>query len=223
MKSITFLVAILITINVGLLHAQTTQGKVLIGVSSNMSLIGTGSELMSFGYSNVKRKSDANGFREPEPDKTISFNLLPRVGYFVADNFAVGIDLNMALTTTTDGENDNKYSQRLLSVGPFVRYYIPTGSVLPFFELSGSFGGLNSKYDYSDNTFWEDDEFKSRIMSFGGGVGLAAPLGDRVMFDVLAGYNSLTIKDSEDNDDNVRTIFGTLGLKLGITILLGAN
>mgnify|MGYP006286550753 CR=1 FL=1 len=223
MKKITILAISLITINFGLLQAQTNQGKVLLGVSSTLSLAGTGSDLMNLGYSSVKYKSDADGFEESVPDKMTSINLLPKVGYFVADNFAIGLVLNIALSSTKNGEDNDKYSQTLLSVGPFVRYYIPTSKVLPYFEISGSFGAINNKYDYSDNSNWEDDEYKSSVMSIGGGVGLAAPLGERVTFDVLAGYNSLTVKGKEDNDDNDRTVIGTIGLKIGFTIMLGAN
>lgn len=223
MKKITLLAVSLITISFGLLKAQTNQGKIIIGLSSTLSIAGTGSDLMNLGYSSVKNKSDADGFEESDPDKMTRINLVPKIGFFVADNFAVGLDLNVAFSSSKDGEDNDKYSQTLLSVGPFVRYYIPTSKVLPFFELSGSFGTIKNKYDYSDNTNWEDEESKSNILSFGGGFGLAAPLGERVMFDVLAGYNSLTIKDKEDNEDNDRTVIGTLGIKLGFTILLGAN
>jgi hypothetical protein len=223
MKKVTLLAVVLITISSGFLKAQTNQGKVFLGVSSTLSLAGTGSDLMNLGYSSVKYKSDADGFEESDPDKMTNINLLPKVGYFVADNLVVGLDLNIALSSEKDGEDDDKYSQTLLSAGPFIRYYLPTSNVRPFFEFNGAFGAINSKFDYSDNTNWEDDEYKSSVMSIGGGIGLAAPLGERVMFDVLAGYNSLTVKDKEDNDDNDRTVIGTLGLKLGFTILLGAN
>ena len=60
-------------------------------------------------------------------------------------------------------------------------------------------------------------------MSFGGGIGMAAPVSDRITFDVLVGYNSLTYKDKDDNDDNDRTVIGTFGIKLGFIIFLGAN
>jgi hypothetical protein len=51
---------------------------------------------------------------------------------------------------------------------------------------------------------------------------MAVPVGNHVTFDVLAGYNSLTLKSKENNDDNDRIVFGTLGIKLGIIVLLGA-
>jgi hypothetical protein len=223
MIKITYFTVFMLTISAGLVNAQTNQGNVLLGVTSTLSIAGAGSDLMNIGFSSVKQKSDADGFEESDPDKMTSINLMPKVGYFVVDNFAVGLDLNIGVSSTQYGENEDKSSQTLLAVGPFARYYIPTAKVLPFIELSGSVGAIKSKYDLSDNSFWEDSEFKSSVMSIGGGIGLAAPLGERVTFDVLAGYNSLTVKDKENNDDNERTVIGTLGLKIGFTIFLGAN
>jgi hypothetical protein len=223
MKKITILAVCLVTISFGLLKGQTNQRKVLLGLSSTLSLVGTGSDLMNLGYSSVKNKSDADGFEESNPYKISSINLLPKVGYFVADNFAIGLDLNIALSSTKYGEDNNKYTQTLFNVGPFVRYYIPTSKVLPYFEISGSFGEINNKYDFGDNTYMEDVENKASVMSIGGGIGLAAPLGERVTLDVLAGYNSLTVKTKENNEDNDRSVSGTIGIKIGFTILLGSN
>jgi len=207
------------TINAGLLTAQTNKGNILVGVSSTLNLTGTGTDLMNLGYTSVKYKSDATGYTEPKPDKTFSINLSPKVGYFVADNMALGLDVNMAVSNEKDGENSAKYNQTLFCAGPFVRYYIPTSKVLPFFELSGAYGSLKSKYD-SDSF---NDTYTSSILAFGGGIGLAAPLGEKVTFDVLAGYNSLILKSKKDNPDNERTIIGTLGLKIGFTFFLGSN
>ena len=178
---------------------------------------------MNLGFSSIKNKSDADGFEESDPFKMTCINLLPKVGYFVVDNLALGLDVKISLSSEKYGGDNDKYSTRVFSAGPFVRYYIPTPKVLPFFEISGSFGAINYKNDYSDNTYWEDTENKSSVMSFGGGIGLAAPLGEKVTFDIMAGYDSLTVKDKEDNDDNYRTVIGTLGLKIGFTILLGSN
>ena len=145
------------------------------------------------------------------------------MGYFIIDNLAIGLDLNVGLTTYKTGDENDKFSTTSLSVGPFVRYYIPASKVLPFFELSGSAGAWNTKYNYSDNSNREDEKDKTGIVSFGGGIGLAAPLGERVMVDVLAGYHSVTYKDKENNEDNERTVIGTLGLEIGFMILLGSN
>ena len=46
------------------------------------------------------------------------------------------------------------------------------------------------------------------------------PLGEEVSFDTLLGYQSFILKAKEDNEDNVREIIGTIGLKPGLTIFL---
>ena len=204
-------------LNFTFLKAQTNKGKVLLGVSSTLSLAGTGSDLMTLGYTTMKSKSDVDGYEDSDPNKTTSFNLLPKVGYFVIDNLAVGLDVNIALSSEKYGGSSDKYITNMLSIGPFVRYYITTEKVLPFFELGGAFGSLTNKSSSNDS------KNKSSVNSFGVGAGIAIPLGDRVTFDVLAGYSSLTIKEKENNDDNYRTVVGTIGLELGVIVFLGGK
>lgn len=218
MKKITLLAVVLTVVSCGLLKAQTNKGRILIGVTSSLSLTGTGSDLMTLGFSTMKVKSDAVGYEEPEPDRTVSLNLLPKIGYFVMDNLAIGLEVNRAFSATTSGSDT--YVQTITSSGPFVRYYVPTEKVLPYFEVSGSLGSSENKVE---SDLWDGYHTESRLLTFGGGFGIAAPLGDKVTFDALLGYNTITVKDKEDNDDNVRTVIGTLGVKLGFTILLGSN
>lgn len=222
MKKLTLLAVVLVTISSGLLKAQTNQGKVLLGLSSTLSLDGTGYNLtggtgfnlMNISFSSTKYKSDA--YEEGNPHKKTNINLSPKVGYFVVDNLVIGLDLNVASLSEKGGTL--KISQTLLSTGPFIRYYLPTSNVRPFFEFNSAFGVINNKLK---TDIYE--EFKSSVKSIGGGFGIAAPLGERVMFDVLAGYNSLTVQRKENNDNNFRNVIGTLGLKFGFTMLLGAN
>lgn len=204
MKKTSFLTIGLIVISIGLINAQTNQGKYLLGLSS---------DIFSLGYTTSKTKSDANG--SEEANKSFNVNLSPEIGYFIIDNLVIGLNLGVGSQTTKTGNDNDKYTFTSLSVGPFVRYYVPTSKVLPFFELGGSFGSMSTKF--------EDSKDKTGIIKYGGGIGLAAPLGERVMVDVLAGYHSVTYKDKEDNEDNERMIFGTLGLNIGFTILLGSN
>ncbi len=230
MKKVSLLVSILFILNGSFLSAQTGKGKILIGVSSSLSVAGTGSDLMSLGVSNTKYKSDASSSGSSENDKTTSINFLPKVGFFVADNFVLGIDLSAAVsndeykTTYNTSVLTVKSNRLMISAGPFIRYYVPTGHVMPYFEIGGSLGTVIDNYSvtgsYNGNANQED---KSGILSVGGGVGIATLLGDKASFDVMLGYNSMTVKDKKDNPDNERTIMGTLGLKLGFIIYLGAN
>lgn len=201
------------------LKAQTIQGKFFVGISSSFSIAGTGSDLMSLGFTSYKYKSDADGFVEADPDKSFGINLLPKFGFFVINNLVIGVDLTLAFSSDKDGTDDDKYTQTLFGAGPFVRYYIPTEKIKPFFEVGGSFGVRKSKYE--SDSFNAKDKYSVR--SFVGGIGMAVLLGDRVTFDVMGGYNSLTVKDKEDNEDNYRSVYGSFGLRIGFIVLLGAN
>ncbi len=181
MKKASFLTIGLFVISIGFLNAQTNQGKFLLGLSS---------DIFSLGYTSLKTKSDSGG--SEDADKLFSVNLSPKVGYFVIDNLAIGLDFGVGLIANSIG-TDNSNTTAWISAGPFVRYYVPTSKVLPFLELGGALGSQGT------NT----------TVKYGGGIGLAVPLGEKVMVDVLAGYHSLTYKDRENNDNNYKTVMGT--------------
>lgn len=54
-------------------------------------------------------------------------------------------------------------------------------------------------------------------------VGVAIPLGEKASFDTLLGYQSTSYKAKEDNENNHRTLVGTVGLKPGFTIFPGSE
>jgi hypothetical protein len=108
-----------------------------------------------------------------------------------------------------------------IKAGPFLRYYIPAGKVMPFFEVNGLFGSSNYKYESSVAGNSYDDKYNQVII--GGGAGMAVRLGDKVIFDIMAGYNYNSRKSTQNNPNNFRTITGTIGINLGFEILLGKN
>lgn len=211
MKKIFFLLIILVSICFSSSYAQTSKGNVMLGLSPVISLTGYGSDMASLGFSSIKYKSDEG---DSDGDKMTNFGLIPEVGYFVIDDLAVGLDINVSYTSSKSEEGD-KSSTSYMAAGPFVRYYFPMTKVSPFIELNSSFGKHVDKY--------EDEDFKTNITSLGGVVGLAFPLGEKVTFDFAAGYNSLMLKEPEDNEANAKTIIGTIGFRFGVVVFLGAN
>ena len=206
-----------------LIEAQTSQGNFLVGISSSLSVAGTGPDLMSIGYSTTRDKSDASGFQESDADKTFNLNLLPKIGYFVSDNFALGLDLSLAISNSDYNSSmvNPKSTSTMINVGPFIRYYFPTGTVAPFFELGTSFGHVKSTYSYSYDYGSYNEENKGGIFLLNGGLGIAAPLGDKASLDLMAGYNRMRAKDTKDNPDNDRTIYNNFGIELGFVVFLG--
>jgi hypothetical protein len=221
MKTITALIIVICLAGASVVQAQTEKGHWLIGASTRtqglFSMFGADPSIMNLGFSTWNEKDDSG--EEDYKEKYISINMSPRFGYFVVKNLAIGLDMNLAVWKDSWGdeyETSNKIS--FFTAGPFVRFYIPAGKVYPFFEAGAAFGSQGQTYTSDGES---DEPTKSSVKCYGGGAGVAVPLGKKVTFDTMISYNSLNTKDKEDNPDNERTIIGTFGIKFGFHIYLG--
>ena len=196
-----------------IIHAQTEKGKTIVAISSALGIGGTSN---GFAFSSNKTKSD--NFNS-DPIKITSFNLSPRVGYFVANNLALGAELFYSYSKQDDFlfEGDILFEEvksNSIGAGPFARYYIKAKKLTPFIEAGVVFGRAKSSIsDFSENEF--------SLFNFGGGAGIAIPLGKKVSFDALLGYTHFETKQKEDNPSNVRNISNNFSLNLGFSVYLG--
>jgi len=143
-------------------------------------------------------------------EKTTDFtlNLQPRVGYFVIDNLAVGIDLGLHICSERNKDDDNdKFDHRILGIGPFIRYYYPLEKVYPFVEANTIFG-----QEFSKRINWE---YKENVIIYNLGIGGAFPLGERVTLDALLGYGYGVWKGDEEQYDSTA---GGVEIRLGFTV-----
>ncbi len=210
----------ILTASSTLLTAQTTKGKFLLGELSYIEFLGNGVlGSTNLGYTTFQSKSDGDN-SDDSKDKMFSVNIVPRAGYFVIDNLAVGLDVFLATESHKAMDDAYKSTSTFFAVGPFVRYYVPTKKVIPFAEVNYSIGSRTGKTEFDGN---EPSTYKYGIQLYGAGLGLAVPLGEKVTFDAIAGYHAYVNKDKEDNDNNERMVAGTIGLKLGFTVFLGSN
>lgn len=217
-KKSLILATVIIAVNCNILSAQTKKGKFLIGGLSYIEQLGNGvTGSMNIGYTTFQNKSD--GDNDSSKDKQFSLNLVPRAGYFVIDNLAVGLDVYLATGITKSESFDSKTTSTFFAVGPFVRYYVPTKKVLPFAEINYSIGSRKYKSEYDGS----ESSSSYGIQLYGAGLGLAIPIGEKVSFDAVAGYHAYIHKDKEDNDNNERLVAGTIGLKIGFSVYLGSN
>ena len=218
MKKVTILITVLCLIALSVTEAQVSKGRSLIGLSTSFGYINYGSDLMSLGFSSIKYKANLLTNVDPDVLKVTTLNLLPKFGYFFFNNLALG--LNLCIGTSIDKpKSGGKSTMTSFGLGPFIRYYISGSKVMPFFEISSLFGSETNKYEdpYSSSSN------KNSLTSFGGGAGLAVKLGDKVTFDMTAGYNSTSEKAKQNNPNDIRTVQGTIAFKLGFTVLLGSN
>ena len=190
--------------------AQFEQGKYMAGISSTIGLGDYGNDLVNIGFTTRKIKN--SGGDVDVTSKTTSFNLLPRAGYFIIDNLAVGADIMAGFYSQKSQDSDYKYSETLLAIGPFARYYYPLESIYPFVEVNVGVGTWKEKW--SNGVEGEDSE---SLLIYGFGVGASKSLGENVLIDALLGYGVQSWKD----EDDYKYIYGAIGIKVGITILLG--
>lgn len=216
MKAKTAILALsLIFLGNMLLSAQTGKGALLIGESVTVNLGGiTLPTTLNLGWGTYTTKSDTD--EDYSSSKRFSLNISPKLGYFVVNNLAVGIDFGIVNSKYKSDNADYIWKYNQFTAGPFLRYYIPTQKILPYVEVSYGIG--SSKHKTENNS--DENVTKYRNQQYGFGIGMGVPLGEKVTFDTLLGYQSFMFKAKEDNEDNLRSIVGTFGLKFGVTVLL---
>jgi hypothetical protein len=218
MKKEGMIIAILCILALSSAEAQVNKGRILLGVSTSFNYSNYGSDLMSLGFTTIKQNGNLLDPSDGDSYKITTFNFLPKFGYLIVNNLAIG--LNACISTASQKLTPNdRYRMTSFGLGPFVRYYIPCNKVLPFLEINSEFGSVivknvNSSYTSTSHT---------SMSSFGAGAGMAARLGEKVTFDIMAGYNSMIEKAKEYNPNNDKTVQGTFGVKFGFVILLGSN
>ncbi len=115
-----FIVAVLIGLSF-VANAQTEKGNFLISASSNLD----------FTSSSIKLK---NGDTSNDGGDMSTFEFTPAVGYFVANNLALGVMLS--LESSSDEEDGDKYTETTTMLLPFAVLYFGKSNVKPFVQAA---------------------------------------------------------------------------------------
>jgi outer membrane protein len=146
-------------------------------------------------------------------------NLTPTVGYFIIDNLAAGLILDLS-TSRLNYDTFNPLTGLVeeassglssVSAGPFVRYYLPMSV---FFQGSATFGTQK----YSNENSSGDSESIYRMRRYSLSVGYAWFLNDYVALEPSIGYQNDVLKDKEGD---YKTTTGSLALRAALAIYLG--
>lgn len=152
---------------------------------------------------------------EAEPQNT-QWNVAPSIGYFLFDNFTLGIGLDYTSSSETrQGQPKTKDDDLLF--GPFARYYFPFGDKALF--LQGNFGFGKSSDNLTVNDV--DQNINTNIFAIGAGPGFTIFSNDGIGLEALVKYNYA--KSTFDIDLNgVKTTTTTktnqIALSLGIQV-----
>ena len=137
-------------------------------------------------------------------------------GYFLFNNFTLGIGLDYTSSTETRaGEDKTKDSDLLF--GPFARYYFPFGDKAIF--LQGNFGFGNSADNLTIGT--EKQNINTNILAVGAGPGFTIFSNDAIGLEALVKYNYARSKfdlDIAGVKTTTTTKTNQIALSLGIQV-----
>lgn len=138
----------------------------------------------AFGFSSntsTLDRGDASG-KGPE---SFQWNLSPHIGYFLFDNFTLGIGLDYTFSREKQPNADKNDDSDLL-FGPFGRFYVPFGGDKAVF-VEGTFGFGTSSDDLIIGN--ETQHISTDIIAFGAGPGFTIFSNDAIGIETLFKYN----------------------------------
>ena len=142
---------------------------------------------LGFSTANSKVTQDMGDAGPTQVDRpsSVQLNIAPKVGYFLFDNFALGIGVDYTLNSITeDGEEKVKDSDLLF--GPFGRYYLPVGDDMAFIMEAGfGFGNATDVVDIDGNR----QSITTNIFAFGIGPGFTVVSSESIGLEASIKYN----------------------------------
>lgn len=148
----------------------TNRGNFLIGTALGFS-------------SNTSTISQTTG--KGEGPESVQWNIAPHVGYFLFENFTIGVGLDYTFSREKQ-PNEDKNDDSDLLFGPFGRYYFPFGGDKAVF-LEGNFGFGTSSDDLIVNG--QTQSISTDIIAFGAGPGFTIFSNDAFGIETLFKYN----------------------------------
>jgi len=196
---------------------------------TSLGQISSGTILMngSIGFSSENTQFDTSSNQENY--KSNGFSILPKIGYFLSENLAVGVGFTYSTYRQKSGSTIQNKNLNY-SFGPFVRYYKFLG------EKTAIFG--NAAFDYSKNiteTFNSNldlspyTKYKNVGVYFTPGltyfasskIGLEISLGSIGIYKNLSENYINTASYYEMKRSGLGTYFGLANTSLGINFYLG--
>lgn len=163
----------------------------------------------SIGISNSNNEYEQDTTISKYESSNFSFGINPRAGYFVSDDFVIGLSLGLNYSSSeNDGFYSNsdikrynsQYSSFSLSAAPFLRYYLPANAsshLRIYGQIEGGFTtylSYNSETEYYEMTGVVDYKYKydypSKYFSYyvTPMIGLNYFLAQNVAFNGALGY-----------------------------------
>jgi hypothetical protein len=188
------------------------------------SQMNTGS-LFASGTTNLNFKSYADKDIDNSDYKVnytdISFN--PKVGYFLKNRIGVGgmMELSRNKTKYNYLDTEDTETESSFLIGPFARYYVEYGSIIPFAEVGAGIG--STKYVYkSGDVEGGESETKHSQMQVNLGAGADFFLNDYCAVEGMLQYFYNKQKPTTEGNTGSGHASSGLVISFGLTIFFGS-
>jgi hypothetical protein len=158
----------------GLQAQLLDQGNFVIGATMGLS---TADSKITHSTGNVDE--------EGEGPSSLQLSFAPKVGYFVLENFALGIGADFTFSSLKEPNEDRTDDTDLL-FGPYGRAYLPVGDDMAFF-LEADFG-----FGFSSDDQYVGDDLRSintNVFALGIGPGFTIFSNESIGIEALFKYN----------------------------------
>ena len=157
---------------------------------------------LAFGQTEKKSVYAGGGFALRTGEGSSQFSLNPTIGYFFADNFALGG------TVSYDGQKLGAVTNNSFGIGPFARYYFGKTATKPFAVTEFDFLSTTAKQANAST-------IKTNGTRFLIGLGFAAFINETVAVEGITGYSYANFKDADGS--------GGFVLRLGFGLYFNKN
>jgi len=177
----------------------------------------------NFGFSSASSDTEQN--INGDASSTIGtsasqFNISPAIGYFLMNNFALGIGMDYTFNQIEQADGTQEEDQDVL-FGPMARVYMPIGNNMSFFLESTV--GFGSSSDQS-NVDGDAQDISTSVFALGIGPGFTIFSNNAIGIEALAKYNYAR-SDADfqiDNQSiNVNTVTNQIDFSVGLHFYFG--
>lgn len=196
-----FLVAVLLG-TAGKTNAQTEKGKILVGGQSSLEFT-------------TYKSSGVTEYTSGDNGKSRYLDITPQVGYFIANNFAVGLETPYSFSKEIDG--DDSYITSSFVVVPFVRYYFGKTKVKPYLH-----GGIGPGWGKTKSEIYMGSDYNvsTNLLAYELGGGLGVFVNEHVSVDFGLGYGNASSKWTDSSNMNRKDIVKGIDATIGIVVCL---
>ena len=167
------------------------------------------------GFATNSSKTSLANADEVEPQNT-QWNISPSIGYFLLNNFTLGIGLDYTSSSETrSGEDKTKDADLLF--GPFARLYFPFGDKAIFLQSNFGFGNSSDNLTVGG----VNQNINTNILAVGVGPGFTIFSDDGIGIEALVKYNYARSKfdvDLAGVKTSTTTKTNQIALSLGLQI-----